>query len=75
MADIFYSPLSSLISRDNVPEKLSFISDGIDNLLSNVYYRNLHVFSALNHSSAHYELDLVIYSNLLKLEVPGTGIV
>lgn len=41
MSDMFISPLSTLVSPNQVPEELNFISSGISGLLNNVYYKNL----------------------------------
>ena len=70
MADVFISPLSTLISTEQIPESLSFISSGINALLDNVYCRDLKVQRSSSTSSVSYHLDIISYSEILKLEIP-----
>lgn len=74
MSDIFYSPLSTLISIDQIPEGISFISTDFDLLLKNIYYRNLKASNSVTNSTVLYELDIISYSQILRLEIPGTGL-
>ena len=75
MSDIFISPLSTLVSPAQLPEELNFISSGVSSLLNNVYYKDLLIQRSLSTSSVSYQLDIVSYSEILKLEIPGTGLV
>lgn len=75
MADIFFSPLSSVITTDQIPESLNFIETGLDTVLDKVFFKDLKVQRSSNFSSAAYDLDIVIQSGVLKLEIPGTGLV
>lgn len=75
MADVFISPLSTLINTAQIPEGLSFISSGINSLLDKVYYRDLKIQKSLSNATISYKLDIISYSELLKLEIPGTGLV
>ncbi len=75
MSDIFISPLSTLVSPDQLPEELNFISSGISGLLNNVYYKNLLIQRSSSTYSVSYQLDIVSYSEILKIDIPGTGLV
>ena len=59
MADVFISPLSTLISTEQIPESLSFISSGINALLDNVYCRDLKIQRSSSTSSVSYHLDII----------------
>jgi len=74
MADIFFSPLSSVITTDQIPESLNFIETGLDTILDKVFFKDLKVQRSSNFSSTAYDLDIVIQSGVLKLEIPGTGL-
>ncbi|HTJ49601.1 MAG TPA: hypothetical protein VL443_09125, partial [Cyclobacteriaceae bacterium] len=74
MADIYYPLLSDLITIDQLPEGLSFISDDLNALLSKIYYRNFIAEYSANESVSFYDLDIVILTELLKLDIPGTGL-
>ncbi len=75
MADVFYSPLSTVITLGEIPEKLNFISDAFETMLNRIYFRNLQVNnSSSNKSGTFYELDLVSFSEILRIEIPGTGL-
>jgi len=41
MLNTFFSPLASIVSVDQIPENLDFVSDGLEVLLESVYYRDL----------------------------------
>lgn len=75
MANKFYPALSSVITTDQIPEHLNFLSEGINGLLDNVYYKNFIVDRSLNGASVSYRVDIVSYAETLKLEVPSTGLV
>jgi hypothetical protein len=74
MEEIFYSPLAELISVDSLPEQLNFLSSPLDTILANVYYRNITIERSLFDSSTFISLDVVSFSQLLQLEIPGTGL-
>ncbi len=75
MTDVFYGKLSSVISTEKIPEKLDFISSGLNALLDKLYFRELSVNSFDSGSTSIIELDLISFSELLHLNIPGTGLV
>ncbi len=64
--------LSNIISIDNLPEQLSFISDGLNTVFDNLYYSDLEVFEDLRGQNISYTLNLVA-NHKLALSLPGTG--
>ncbi len=75
MPNKFYPPLSTLITPAQIPESLSFISSGINSLLEKIYYRDLKIQRSSSSATISYNLDIITFSELLKLEIPGTGLV
>lgn len=43
MSDKYYPQLSNIASLDSLPEQLSFIEGGLQQILSNLHYRNYQV--------------------------------
>ncbi|MCX6186245.1 MAG: hypothetical protein NTU43_04500, partial [Bacteroidetes bacterium] len=66
------TPLSNIISIDNLPEQLSFISDGLNTVFDNLYYSDLEVFEDLRGQNISYALNLVA-NHKLALSLPGAG--
>jgi len=75
MANQFYPTLSSILSTENIPEELSFISDGLDAILDDIHFKDLIVERSSDGVTTSYSLDIVSYSRLLRFEIPGTGLV
>ncbi len=75
MSNTYYPSLSSVVSLEQIPEQLNFISEGINGLLDKIYYKDFIVDRSLNGASVSYRIDIVSYSEILKLEIPGTGLV
>jgi hypothetical protein len=69
MADKLYSPLSTVLTVSQLLDKLDFISTNLNSLLTNLYYRNLRVSRSLLNSTVEYELDLISFAEILRLEV------
>lgn len=75
MVNKFYPTLSSVITTDQIPEQLSFISNGMDSILDKIYYKNFIVDRSINGASISYKIYIVSHAEILKLEIPGTGLV
>jgi len=73
MADNFYPALSTVVSVDQVPDNLSFVADSIDNLLDQVYFKDLQLEKSNDGSTYSCLVDIVSTSGILQLEIPGTG--
>ncbi len=69
----YYPAISDLINADDLPEILSFLKDGVDQILDNVYYKNYQSSKSIDGSSAFYSLD-VVSRRKLAIEIPGTEI-
>lgn len=75
MANVFFPPLSTIITTDTIPEELNFVTNGINSLLEKVHYKDFLVDRSLNGASISYRLDLISNSEILKIEIPGTELV
>ncbi len=69
----YYPAISDLINADDLPEILSFLKDGVDQIFDNVYYKNYQSSKSIDGSSAFYSLD-VVSKRKLAIEIPGTEI-
>jgi hypothetical protein len=74
MADIYYPYLSDLITIDQLPDGLSFISDDLNSLFSQIRYQSFIGEHSVSDSSAFYQLNIVVF-DALKLDVFQTGLV
>jgi len=74
MADSYYPFLSDLITFDQLPDGLSFISDDLNSIFSEIRYQNFIAEHSVNESTGFYQLNIVVFS-ALQLDVPGTGLV
>ncbi len=70
---VYYSPLSTLMPRDALPEALGFVKDGIDNLLDDVFFKDFQHSSSSRGDAAQYSLTIVTLK-ALEVEIPGTGV-
>ncbi|MCQ9637798.1 hypothetical protein MP478_00180 [Chryseobacterium sp. WG14] len=68
----YYPRLSSVITKDDIPDILGFIKDGVTNLLDKIYYKDLQYSKGPKGDSAFYSLSIV--SKRIDIEIPGTGI-
>ncbi len=66
-------PVSLLINTDQLPEELNFITGGINNALTNIFYEDYKLHQDLRGQNLNYSLKLVIDKEL-SLEIPGSGI-
>lgn len=69
----FFSPVTTLIHTEDIPEQLGFIRDGITNLLSHVYFRDFQFSKSPKGDVAFYSLSIVSKQRL-DIEIAGTGI-
>jgi hypothetical protein len=69
----YYPALSDIMKADDLPDFLSFIKEGIQNIFSKIYYKDYQVSKSTSGSSAFYSLDVVSRTKLA-FELPGTGI-
>lgn len=68
----YYPRLSSVVTKDDIPDILGFIKDGVTNLLDTIYYKDLQYSKGPKGDSAFYSLSIV--SKRIDIEIPGTGI-
>lgn len=64
-----------MISTSEIPEQLNFLSTNFSAVLDNGYFKDLKVQRSIDRSSIAFNLDIVSYSEILKLKIPGTGLV
>jgi hypothetical protein len=57
---------------ESLPTQLGFVKEGISNVFSHCFYRDLQVQKTVDGDAASYGLKLLTYKRLA-LEVPGTG--
>lgn len=69
----FYPPLSSIMSLEDLPEALSFLTEPLTDIFNKVYFRDLQQTKGPKGDSAFYSLTLVSYKEI-GFEIPGTGI-
>lgn len=74
MADTYYPYVSDLITFDQLPDGLTFISDDLNSIFSEIRYQNFIAERSVNESTGYYQLNIVVFS-VLQLDVGGTGIV
>ena len=68
----YYPALSQLISVDDLPDFLSFIKDGVQNILEDIYYKNHCEYRNTTGSSAFHSLDIVPRKRISQ-ELFGSG--
>ena len=57
--EIFYPPISSIVSVDALPSELNFLKNGIATLLNNLYYHDLQFSKNLRGDSFSYTLTII----------------
>ena len=62
--ETFFPKLSSVVRIESFPEQLSFIQDGLNNLLDKLYYRDFQFVQSQNGDSNFYSLVLVSHKKL-----------
>lgn len=70
---IYYPAITDIVKVDNLPEFLSFIKTGIENILDKVYYKDYYFSKNISGSDAFYSLT-IISKTKIAIELPGTEI-
>lgn len=71
----YYPRLSEVISVDDLPEFLSFVENGLNDIFNKIHYKNLQYSKGYRGDSAFYSLDIVT-SEKLAIPLPfGLGLV
>ncbi|MDJ0835793.1 MAG: hypothetical protein QNK37_04705 [Acidobacteriota bacterium] len=71
MPTVFYPPLTDILPVDALPEELGFLKDGVADLLSKVYFKDLQYTRNDRGDSAFYSLSIVSLKRI-DIEIPGT---
>ncbi|MCW3071346.1 MAG: hypothetical protein JWO44_1236 [Bacteroidetes bacterium] len=69
----FYPSVSELLPIDKIPSSLGPVKDGIQNVFSKIFYKDLISEVSQNGDSGFYKLTLLSYGRL-GFDVPGTGL-
>ncbi|MGL5890615.1 MAG: hypothetical protein ACRC3B_12055, partial [Bacteroidia bacterium] len=69
IATRYYPRLTDILSLDKLPDQLSFIEDGLENLLKNIYVKDYQIIKSPSGDTTSYHVVLKIYKRLA-LEVP-----
>jgi hypothetical protein len=72
MATTFYPALDSIVDLEVLPEQLSFVKDGAEDLLAKLFFKDLQYSKSPRGDAAHYSLKLVSLKRI-DLTLPGTG--
>ncbi|SHH27132.1 hypothetical protein [Flavobacterium defluvii] len=71
----YYPRLSEVITVDDLPEFLSFVENGLNDIFNKIHYKNLQYSKGYRGDSAFYSLDIVT-SEKLAIPLPfGLGLV
>lgn len=70
IATRYYPKLTSVLKLDSLPDKLSFIENGLDNLLDDIFVRDYQIVKSRSGDAVSYRLTLKIYKRL-GIEIPG----
>ena len=66
-----YPKLSSLTTVSDLPEQLSFVQDGLENILSDLYYKDLIYKKNIKGDGGFYQLVVLAYKRI-GFQIPGT---
>jgi len=69
----YYPALNDITKIEDLPDILGFLKDGIQELFSDVFYKNFRFSKSINGDFAFYTLD-IISAKKLAIELPGTNI-
>jgi hypothetical protein len=68
IANRYYPQLSDLITVDDLPDFLDFAKEGLADLLSSIFYKNLQYTRSQRGDAAFYKIDII--SNNIGLDLP-----
>ncbi|OYQ43750.1 hypothetical protein CHU92_03020 [Flavobacterium cyanobacteriorum] len=66
----YYPRLSEIVTVDNLPEFLSFVQDGLNEIFEKIHYKNLQYSKSYRGDAAFYSLD-IISAKKIALPLPG----
>ena len=69
IAKRYYPTLSSVITKDDIPEVLGFLKVGLENLLGKIHFKDLQYSKSPTGDAAFYSLDIVTRKPI-KLALP-----
>jgi hypothetical protein len=69
IATRYYPRLTDILSLDKLPDQLSFIEDGLENLLKNIYVKDYQIIKSPSGDTTSYHVVLKVYKRL-SLEIP-----
>jgi hypothetical protein len=70
IATRYYPLLTSVLKVDSLPDELSFIEGGLENLLDDIFVKDYQIVKSRSGDSISYYLTLKIYKRL-GIEIPG----
>jgi hypothetical protein len=73
MSDKFYPSIATLIGVDELPQNLSFLQGIANNILSDLFYKDLMINTSVLGDRGSYQLKLVCFDKI-KIAIPGTEI-
>lgn len=68
----YYPSLAELLSLNDLPENLSFVSDALTNVFGNIHYKDLQVSKGQRGDSASYNLA-ILTKERLEFNIAGSG--
>ena len=68
----FYPKISSIISVNEIPDQIGFLTEPLNNLFDNIYFRDLQFTKSESGDTAFYSIVLVSHKKL-GVDFPGTG--
>ncbi len=69
----YYPALSNILKIEDLPDTFNFISDSLNDLINQLYYKDYQKYVNIDNSAAFYSLAIVS-TKKLAVEIPGTGI-
>ncbi|MCS3532834.1 hypothetical protein, partial [Chryseobacterium sp. JUb7] len=69
----YYPAVTDIVKADDLPEFLSFLKSGLENILGKLHYKDYYFTKNISGTEAFYSLS-VVSKTKLALEIPGTGI-
>lgn len=59
MTDVIYPRLSTIVEINNLPEELSFVENGLNQLLNSLFFRNLSFHNSTDGTESFFSLDII----------------